>query len=55
MTEEKILSVVDRMGLFQVNRLSYRNQKLVKTLKKMVKEGKLKHQRLNGSLSNYFK
>lgn len=52
--QETILAVIASKGVFQVNPLSYRNEKTVKLLKKMVKEGKIEKQRISAGLHNYF-
>lgn len=52
--QETILSVIASKGVFQINPLSYRNEKTVKLLKKMIKEGKIEKQRISAGLHNYF-
>lgn len=54
MKEETVIAVISSKGVFQINTMSYRNEKTVKLLKKMVKDGKIVRQRINASLSNYF-
>ena len=54
MKPETILSVITSKGVFQINPLSYRNEKTVKLLKKMIKEGKIEKQRISAGLHNYF-
>lgn len=52
--QETILAVIASKGVFQINPLSYRNEKTVKLLKKMIKEGKIEKQRISAGLHNYF-
>ena len=54
MKEETVIAVISSKGVFQINTMSYRNEKTVKLLKKMVKDGKIVRQRINTGLSNYF-
>ena len=54
MKEETVLAVISSKGVFQINPLSYRNEKTVKLLKKMIKEGKIEKQRISAGLHNYF-
>ena len=54
MKEETVIAVISSNGVFQINTMSYRNEKTVKLLKKMVKDGKIVRQRINARLSNYF-
>ena len=54
MKEETVIAVISSKGVFQINTMSYRNEKTVKLLKKMVKDGKIVRQRINAGLSNYF-
>ena len=54
MKPETILSVIASKGVLQINPLSYRNEKTVKLLKKMIKEGKIEKQRISAGLHNYF-
>lgn len=55
MTEEKIVGIIDRTGVFQVNKFSYRDEKVRKLLKKMVKDGILVKRYATSSLLNYTK
>jgi hypothetical protein len=55
MTEEKIIGIIDRMDVFQVNKFSYRDEKVKKLLKKMVKDGILVKSHVTSSLLNYTK
>lgn len=55
MTEEKIVGIIDRMGVFQVNKFSYRDEKVRKLLKKIVKDGILVKRYATSSLLNYTK
>jgi hypothetical protein len=52
--QETILAVIASKGGVPDNPLSYRNEKTVKLLKKMVKEGKIEKQRIGAGLHNYF-
>lgn len=54
MREETVLAVIASKGVFQINPLAYRNEKTVKLLKKMVKDGKIKKQKVCTGLYNYF-
>lgn len=54
MKPETILSVIASKGVFQINPLSYRNEKTIKLLKKMVKDGVLSRQRVTMNVVNYF-
>ena len=54
MKEETVIAVISSNGVFQINTMSYRNEKTVKLLKKMVKDGKIVRRRISASLSNYF-
>ena len=54
MREETVIAVISSKGVFQINTMSYRNEKTVKLLKKMVKDGKIKKQKVCTGLYNYF-
>ena len=54
MKEETVLAVIASKGVFQINPLAYRNEKTMKLLKKMIKEGKIGKQRISAGLHNYF-
>lgn len=54
MKEETVLAVIASKGVFQINPLAYRNEKTMKLLKKMIKEGKIEKQRISAGLHNYF-
>ena len=54
MREETVLAVIASKGVFQINPLSYRNEKTMKLLKRMVKDGKIKKQKVCAGLYNYF-
>ena len=54
MREETVLAVIASKGVFQINPLSYRNEKTMKLLKKMIKDGKIKKQKVCTGLYNYF-
>lgn len=54
MREETVLAVIASKGVFQINPLSYRNEKTMKLLKKMVKDGNIEKQRISAGLHNYF-
>lgn len=54
MREETVLAVIASKGVFQINPLSYRNEKTMKLLKKMIKGGKIKKQKVCTGLYNYF-
>ena len=54
MNPETILSVIVSKGVFQINPLSYRNEKTMKVLKKLLKDGVVTKQRVNASTVNYF-
>lgn len=53
MTEDTILAVIRSKGVFQINPLAYRSAKAMKTLKRMVKDGKIVSQRMSASCKNY--
>lgn len=54
MREETVLAVIASKGVFQINPLAYRNEKTMKLLKRMVKDGKIKKQKVCTGLYNYF-
>ena len=54
MREETVLAVIASKGVFQINPLAYRNEKTMKLLKRMVKDGKIKKQKVCAGLYNYF-
>ena len=53
MKEETVLAVIKSKGVFQLNPLAYRNDKLVKLLKVMTRKGLIRRQRVSAGLSNY--
>ena len=54
MREETVLAVIASKGVFQINPLAYRNERTMKLLKRMVKDGKIKKQKVCTGLYNYF-
>ena len=54
MREETVLAVIASKGVFQINPLAYRNEKTMKLLKRMVRDGKIKKQKVCTGLYNYF-
>ena len=54
MREETVLAVIASKGVFQINPLAYRNEKTMKLLKRTVKDGKIKKQKVCTGLYNYF-
>lgn len=55
MSEDKVMSIVERMGVFQINKFAWRDEKVKKILKKMVKDGKLEKHNTSASIVNYTK
>ncbi len=54
MQQETIIAVIKSKGVFQLNPLAYRNEKLRKMCKKMMKDGLLERQVVSPSIHNYF-
>lgn len=55
MSEDKIMGIVEKMGVFQINKFAWRNEKVKKTLKKMVQSGKLEKHNITSAIVNYTK
>lgn len=55
MNEDKVMSIVERMGVFQINKFAWRDDKVKKILNKMVKSGKLEKHNTSASIVNYTK
>lgn len=53
-TQETVIAVIKRMGVFQINPLSYRNAKKMKVLKKMTASGLVVKNVASASIHNYF-
>lgn len=54
MRKETIVAVIRSKGVFQLNPLAYRNEKLRKMCKKMMKDGLLERQVVSPNIHNYF-
>ena len=53
-TKETVIAVIKKMGVFQINPLSYRNTKKLKILKRMTKAGEVTREISTPSVHNYF-
>lgn len=53
-TQETVIAIIKRMGVFQINPMSYRNAKKMKALKKMTSSGIVVKNVSSASTHNYF-
>lgn len=53
MTEAAVLSIIARMGVFQINPLAYRSAEKMKVLNAMVRKGLITKQRVRANCLNF--